>query len=44
MAKDGSNTWNDKGKNQYYLLDNNSALLMTDRINHLMMHQPVTKR
>ncbi len=40
IADDGSNTWNNKGKNQLYLIDKNSALLMQKKIDELMMHQP----
>lgn len=40
VADDGSNTWNAKGKNQFYLIDKNSALLMQKKIDELMMHLP----
>ena len=41
VAEDGSNTWNGKRKNQFYLIDKNAALLMQTTIDKLMMHQPV---
>ncbi len=40
IADDGSNTWNQNGKNQYYLVDKNAALLMQKKIDELMMHLP----
>ena len=40
VAEDGSNTWNEKGKNQYYFTDKNSASQMQVIIDKLMMHQP----
>ncbi len=41
IAEDGSNTWNANGKNQFYLVNKNSALLMQNKIDELMMHLPV---
>ncbi len=43
VAKDGSNTWNEKGKGQYYFIDKSSASTMQKKIDELMMHQPVKK-
>ncbi len=40
ISEDGSNTWNASGKNQFYLVDKNSALLMQNKIDKLMMHLP----
>ncbi len=40
VAKDGSNTWNKGGKNQYYFVDKNSAAKVQAIIDQLIMHQP----
>ena len=40
VAGDGSNTWNAKGKNQFYFVDKKSAATMQQKIDTLMMHQP----
>ena len=41
VAGDGSNTWNEKGKNQYYFFDKNAAVIMQKKIDDLIMHEPV---
>ena len=41
VAGDGSNTWNEKGKNQYYFVDKNAAVIMQKKIDDLIMHVPV---
>ncbi len=43
VAKDGSNTWNKEGKNQYYFVDKNSSATMQATVDKLMMHQPVAQ-
>jgi pyrimidine-specific ribonucleoside hydrolase len=43
VAADGRNTWNEKGKGQFYLTENRSFTEVQSLINHLMMHQPVRK-
>ena len=40
VAEDGSNTWNEKGKNQFYFINKNAASTMQQKIDKLMMHQP----
>lgn len=40
IAADGSNTWDDKGKNHYYLVEVQSPIKVQNVINSLMMHQP----
>ncbi len=40
IAEDGSNTWNANGKNQFYLVDKNSAVFMQKKLDELMMHLP----
>ena len=43
VAADGSNTWNEKGKGQFHLIENKPFPEVQSLINHLMMHQPVKK-
>jgi len=40
IANDGSNTWNEKGKNHQYLIEARPAAEVEKMINELMMHQP----
>lgn len=40
IARDGSNTWNEKGTNQHYLAEARSPSEVEKIINELMMHQP----
>lgn len=40
IAEDGSNTWDDHGKGQYYLVENQPPATVQQLINKLMMHQP----
>lgn len=40
IATDGSNTWNSKGKNQFYLTEVQPSSEVEKVINTLMMHQP----
>lgn len=40
VEKDGSNTWNEKGKNQFYFVDESAAATMQQKIDQLMMHEP----
>ena len=40
VTEDGSNTWNEKGKNQFYFIDKHSSAIMQKKIDELMMHQP----
>ena len=43
VAADGSNTWNNEGKQHAYLIETVSPKIVEDYINKLMMHQPVKK-
>ncbi len=43
VAPDGSNTWNDKGTRQAYLVEKTYYKAVQDLINLLIMHQPVKK-
>lgn len=38
VAADGSNTWNENGKNQFYFIDKKAAAIMQKKIDELMMH------
>jgi pyrimidine-specific ribonucleoside hydrolase len=40
ISDDGSNTFNDKGGNHFYLIENRPALEVQNIINKMMMHQP----
>lgn len=40
VSADGSNSWNENGKGQYYLVEKESPKKVQDIINHLMMQQP----
>jgi inosine-uridine nucleoside N-ribohydrolase len=40
VATDGSNSWDEKKKSQYYLVEKESTKKMEDIINHLIMQQP----
>lgn len=40
VAADGSNSWDENGKGQYYLVEKESPQKVEDIINHLMMQQP----
>ncbi|HEX5026994.1 MAG TPA: nucleoside hydrolase [Agriterribacter sp.] len=43
VAADGSNTWNDKGKNQAYVVEKVPPKVVEHIINTTMMHQPMKK-
>ncbi|SHM95916.1 Inosine-uridine nucleoside N-ribohydrolase [Mucilaginibacter sp. OK098] len=43
VAADGSNTWDDKGIGQAYLVEKADYKTVQDLINELIMHQPVSK-
>jgi pyrimidine-specific ribonucleoside hydrolase len=43
VAKDGSNAWENGDSLHSYLIESQSPILIRDRINELMMHQPVKK-
>ncbi|MCW3115821.1 MAG: ribonucleoside hydrolase RihC [Segetibacter sp.] len=40
ISDDGSNTFNDKGGNHFYLIENRPALEVQNIINKMIMHQP----
>lgn len=40
IANDGSNTWNENGKNQYYLMEDKPFLQVQQLIDNLIQHQP----
>lgn len=40
VADDGSNTWNDQGAGQYYLIEKEAPEKMARVIHQLMMEQP----
>jgi inosine-uridine nucleoside N-ribohydrolase len=42
VADDGSNTWSPKGKKQAILVAKASPKVVEDRINRMMMHQPMS--
>ena len=43
VAEDGSNTWENGDSLHSYLIESQSPIIIRDRINDLMMHQPVKK-
>ncbi|HEY4325351.1 MAG TPA: nucleoside hydrolase [Mucilaginibacter sp.] len=43
VAADGSDTWDDNGKGQAYLVEKVDYKVVQDLINSLIMHQPVAK-
>ncbi|NWJ51119.1 MAG: nucleoside hydrolase [Bacteroidetes bacterium] len=43
VAVDGSNSWDENAKNQYYLIEKAPPKKMEDLINHLIMQQPKNK-
>lgn len=43
VNSDGVNTWDYKGKGQYYLVENKNPQFVTDLIDRLMQHRPVSK-
>ena len=43
VAEDGSNTWENGDSHHSYLIESQSPIIIRDRINALMMHQPVKK-
>ncbi len=40
IGEDGSNKWDNKGKNGYYLVEKEPPVKMQNLINNLIMHQP----
>ena len=44
VQPDGSNTWNATQKGHFYLVENRPVAEVTEYINQLMMHQPVSKK
>jgi inosine-uridine nucleoside N-ribohydrolase len=44
VAADGSDTWDDNGEGQAYLVEKVDYKIVQDLINELIMHQPVGKR
>lgn len=43
VADDGSNSWDETGKGQAYIVENVNYTIVQDLINQLIMHQPVLK-
>ncbi len=44
VAADGSNTWNEKGKGQFRLVESRPYTDVQSLLNHIMMHQPTGKK